>query len=180
MTLLSDRLVRRASVVASIALALMLGATVMYIGWPRVASALGVRTAPPPAPPAYVAGEPIDVPAAWYAGAPHTLIVFARASCAACEKAQPFLTQIVARMNGRGGGAVMAHPPGAPKDDRQFGRSLGVADDHIVQTTPGLRVRATPTIVLVNRQGVIVDAWEGAGTADRQAAILKSIDASTR
>ena len=33
----------------------------------------------------------------------------------------------------------------------------------------GLRVRATPTLVLVNREGTILHAWEGVGP-DRQAA----------
>jgi hypothetical protein len=172
----SDRLVRRASIAASVGLALMLVATLAYIGWPLVASALGVK--PAAAPPAYAAGEQIDVPAAWYADAPHTLIVFARASCAACERAQPFLTQLVGRMNGRGG-AVMAHPPGADADDQTFARSLGVTDDHILVTPAGLKVRATPTIVLVTRQGRVVEVWEGA-KADRQAAILKAIDAAIR
>jgi hypothetical protein len=176
-TLLSDRFVRRASIAASICLAAMLATTVVYIGWPRVTSALGIRTVPPPAPPAYAAGQQVDVPAAWYADAPHTLIVFARASCAACEKLQPFLKQIVGRM---GGHAVMAHPPGAVTDDQQFGRGLGLADDRIVMTVPGLRVRATPTIVLVTRGGVVIDAWEGAGREDRQAAILETLDATVR
>jgi hypothetical protein len=82
-------------------------------------------------------------------------------------------------MNGRGA-AVMAHPPGAPEDDQQFGRSLGVADDHIFMTTPGLRVRATPTMVLVDQQGRVIGAWEGAGKPDRQAAILKAVDEAVK
>ncbi len=174
MTNRSDRLVRRASIAASVGLALLLAATLGYIGWPRVASALGVK--PAAAPPAYAAGEPIDVPAAWYADAPRTLIVFARASCAACEKSQPFLAQIVGRMQGRGG-AMMAHPPGADEDDRQFARGLGVTDDHISVAPAGLKVRSTPTVVLVDRQGRIVGAWEGVGKLDRQAEILAAIDA---
>jgi thioredoxin-related protein len=74
----------------------------------------------------------------------------------------------------------MAHPPGADRDDRQFARSLGVADDRIVVVTAGLKVRATPTIVLVNRQGRILGAWEGVGTETQQATILKTVDATTR
>jgi hypothetical protein len=41
-------------------------------------------------------------------------------------------------------------------------------------------VRATPTILLVNRQGRILNAWEGVGKEDRQAAIFKAVDAATR
>jgi len=176
----ADRLVRRVSLAASLGLAVMLTATVVYIGWPRVISALGIKPAAArPAAPAYVAGQQIDVPSAWYAGAPQTLIVFARASCAACERAQPFLKTLVGRMQGRGG-AMMAHPAGAEQDDRNFARSLGVADDRVLITPAGLRVKATPTIVLVNAQGVIINAWEGAAKSDVQAEMLQTIDLARR
>ena len=158
----------------------MLTTTVVYIGWPRVTSALGMKPAPArPAPPAYVAGQQIDVPPAWYAGAPQTLIVFARASCTACERAQPFLKTLVGRMQGRGG-AMMAHPAGSEQDDLKFARSLGVADDRVQIVPAGLRVKATPTIVLVNAQGVIVNAWEGAAKPEVQDEMLKTIERARR
>jgi hypothetical protein len=173
----TDRVLRAASLAASATLIVALGATLAFITWPRLSSYVGVT--PTPAPAVYSAGDRVDVPAGWYASTSHTLIVFARASCSACERAQPFLKDVVSHMNGRGA-AVMAHPPGAPDDDEQFGRSLGVADDHIFETTPGLRVRATPTMVLVDQQGRVIGAWEGAGKPDRQAAILKAVDEAIR
>lgn len=171
----SEQFVRRASIAASAGLVLALVATAGYIAWPRVAAAMGVK---PAAAPAYAAGEQVDVPAAWYNGADTTLIVFARASCAACEKAQPFLAQMVARMQGHGA-AVMAHPPGMDEDDRQFARRLGIADNHIHVVGSALKVRATPTMLIVNRQGRILNAWEGA-RPEHQAAMLTAVDAATR
>jgi len=177
MTDRSDQLVRRASVAVSAGLVAMVVATAGYIAWPQIASKMGVRAATAPAP--YVAGQAVDVPAAWYAGAPHTLILFARASCAACEKAQPFLKEIVGHMSGHGA-VVMAHPAGAPEADQKFANGLGITNDHVMLATPGLRVRATPTLVLVDRQGRVVDAWEGAGKIDTRLAIRAAIDALPR
>ena len=168
---------RRASIAASVGLVLMVAVTLGYIGWPRVAAALGSK--PAPAPPPYVVGQTVDVPAKWYSNADTTLVLFARASCGACEKAQPFLTKVVGIMNTRGA-AFMAHPAGAAVEDAQFAKSLGVKDGQIVVAGDNLKVRATPTLVLVNRQGQILGAWEGVGKEDRQAAILAAIDASTR
>ena len=180
MTQQGDRLVRRVSLAASLGLAVMLTTTVVYIGWPRVTSALGMKPAPArPAPAAYVAGQQIDVPAAWYAGAPQTLIVFARASCTACERAQPFLKTLVGRMQGRGG-AMMAHPAGSEQDDRNFARSLGIDADRVMITPAGLRVKATPTIVIVNAHGTIVQAWEGAARTEVQAEMLKTVELARR
>jgi thioredoxin-related protein len=44
----------------------------------------------------------------------------------------------------------------------------------------GLRAPATPTLVLVDRTGAILDAWEGAGPPERQAAIVKAVEAVLR
>ena len=167
----------RYSVVASLGLVLMVAATAVYVGWPRVANALGVKPSVPP--PAYAAGERVDVPVSWYDSRPKTLIIFGRASCVACEKAQPFLKGLVTRLNGRAA-AVFAHPAGADADDAAFGRSLGIANDRIVTVQTGLRVRATPTILLVNQNGTVLEAWEGAGPPERQSSILKTIDLALR
>ena len=173
----SDRTINRVSVAASIGLVLMVVATFGYIGWPLVAGAIGVKSAPPA--PAYAAGQAFDAPAEWYANAPKTLVIFARASCAACDKAQPFLKTLIASVEGRAA-AVMAHPPGTVEEDTAFAKRLGIAETDIRPVTAGLRVRATPTIVLVDRQGMILAAFEGAGKPERQAEITKAIDAALR
>ena len=167
----------RLSVAATISLVLMVVATAAYVGWPRVAGAVGIK---PPAPqPAYAAGQTFDAPPAWYADAPRTLVIFARASCTACEKAQPFLKELVGTV-GPKAAAVMAHPPGAPDEDAQFARSLGIADDRIVVVDAGLRVKSTPTIVLVDQRGTILHAWEGVGPVENQARIAGAIKDSLK
>jgi len=173
----SVRNIDRFSVAATLGLVLMVAATAVYIGWPRVANALGLK--PPPPPPAYTSGQKIDVPTSWYDSSPKTLIIFGRASCVACEKAQPFLKGLVTRLNGRAA-AVLAHPPGADADDTAFAKSLGITNDRIVVSVPGLRVRATPTLVLVNKNGTVLEAWEGAGPPEKQSSIVKAIDAALR
>ena len=61
-------------------------------------------------------------------------------------------------------------------EDAAFAKSLGLADTNIHVVTANLRVRVTPTLVLVNQQGEILAAWEGAGKADKQAEIVKTIN----
>jgi thioredoxin-related protein len=73
----------------------------------------------------------------------------------------------------------MAHPAGDP-DDLKYAESIGVAENNVVVVRPGLRVRSTPTIVLVNKNGTVLAAWEGAGPPEKQAAIVKEIDAALR
>ena len=176
----SSRAVDRLSVATTIGFLLMVAATAGYVGWPRVANAIGLKSAaPPPPPPAYAAGQRVDVPASWYDASGKTLIIFARASCGACDKAQPFLKNLVTRLNGRAA-AVMAHPPGEDVANVAFAKSIGITTDHIKVVETGLRVRATPTLLLVDRTGTVLEAWEGAGPPERQSSIVKAIDAALR
>lgn len=176
MTLLSDKALSRMSVAASISLVLMVGGTAGYVAWPRLAGILGVKAATPVSQPAYAAGEPFDTPAEWYNSSRATLVVFARATCAACDKAQPFLKSLVTRLEGRAD-VVMAHPSGAEMLDAAFAQNIGIRENHLRLVTADLRVRATPTLVLVNQQGLILAAWEGVGSPDRQAEIVNTIEA---
>jgi len=171
------RSIDRFSVAATLGLVLMVAATAGYVAWPRMANVIGLKAAAPP--PAYASGQHVDVPANWYDSSPKTLIIFGRASCAACEKAQPFLKSLVTRLNGRAT-AVFAHPPGAETDDAAFAKSLGITNDRVELVGAGLRVRATPTLVLVNRNGTVLEAWEGTGPPERQSSILKAIDVALR
>lgn len=173
----SDRAISRASVVASFSLVLGLAATVGYVAWPRIADAVGFT--PAKAPPAYVSGQQVDAPAAWYEKAPYTLVLFARANCGACEKARPFLAELIRGVEGRSA-VVMAGPSATRQEDAEFARSLGIPDEHIAVVPPSLRVRATPTLVLVNQQGLILEAWEGVGSPEHQEAIVKAVDAALR
>ena len=116
--------------------------------------------------------------AAWYSTSPYTLVVFARASCGACQTAQPFLQKLVADVRGKGQ-VVFASPGLEPDSDREYAQQLGVAADLTRQVPAGLRVRATPTLVLVDRTGRILGAWEGVGPPDQQAVIQQSIHAAT-
>ena len=93
MRLDTDRLVGKTASLTNAGLVLILLVTAMMVTWPRVTNALGMRHAPDPA---YRAGQTIDTPADWYASSSYTLVVFARASCGACQTAQPFLKQLVA------------------------------------------------------------------------------------
>lgn len=180
MTQASEQTLNRLSAAASLGLVLMVGVTTSYIAWPRVASAVGIKPAvPPPPPPAYIAGESIDVPSSWYSSSARTLVLFARDSCGACQKAQPFLKTLVAGLEHKAA-VVMAHPAGTDVEDVAFAKSLGLADANIHVVTANLRVKATPTLVLVNQQGEILAAWEGAGKADKQAEIVKTISEFTK
>jgi hypothetical protein len=167
-----DRLVSQASTAASLVLATGLAVTLAFVAWPRVASALGLQPAGPA--PAYAAGAAIDTPAAWHSRTPVTLVLFARAACGACQKAQPFLASLVQSLRDRADVVVVGGAE-TMTEDAEFSRAIGV-DPALIHPAPaGLRVRVTPTLLLVDRSGKILHAWEGVGSDDKQAVISQAI-----
>ncbi len=174
----ADRLINKLSVTASLVLAVTLCASLGVVAWPRVASALGLEPARPA--PAYSAGDRIDVPAAWYETAPRTLVLFARASCGACQTAQPFLKELVGAVVESGDAVVLVGHAGSREEDAVFAKSLGVGDAGIQSAPAGVRVRVTPTLVLVDKSGTVLNAWEGVGPPDKQKLIAAATAAAVR
>ena len=169
----SDRAIHRMAAAMLVTCALVLGATAVAVAWPRLTHTLGVK--PVPRELAYKTGQTIDVPAEWYQSSPYTVVLFARASCGACQNAQPFFKQLVTGLKGRAA-VVLAGGEQGQDDDAQYGRALGLKDPAIRVAPDGLKVRATPTLVLINRRGEILGAWEGVGPPEQQTTIAKAID----
>jgi len=154
--------------------ALVLGTTALVVAWPRLTTTLGVKSTPTRNA-AYRTGQTVDVPASWYEASPYTLLVFARASCGACQQAQPFFKQLTSGLKGRAS-VLMVGSDLDRENDAAYGRAIGLKDASIQVAPDGLKVRVTPTVVLINKRGEILGAWEGVGPADQQDAIAKAID----
>ena len=168
----TDRLIDRVAIGTSIALLAVFAATLATLAWPRMTDALGGEPSAPE--PAYRAGAAIDTPKEWYQGAQYTLLLFARASCSACQTAQPFFKRLVNDI-GATIRVVLVTSAGEADEDAYFARGLGLEANAIRTAVPGLSVRVTPTLVLVDRQGTVLDAWEGVGPVEKQSEIAQSL-----
>ena len=169
-----DRAINQAATVMLVTCALLMGVTAVVVAWPRLTHTLGVRPTVAREP-AYRTGQMIDVPAEWYRSSPYTVVLFARASCGACQQAQPFFKQLVTGLKGRAA-VVLAGSDAEQDDDATFARALGLKAPSIQIAPDGLKVRATPTLVLINQRGEILGAWEGVGPPEQQTVIAKAID----
>ena len=103
-----------------------------------------------------------------------TLVLFAQSSCGACQKAEPFFKDLFADLKGKASVVLTSHGP-ERADELAYGHALGLDDEAIKETPKGLRVKATPTLVLVDRDGKILDTWEGVGPASQQKQIREKI-----
>lgn len=173
----TDSMLGRLAAAVSVLLGAALVATVTLIAWPRVAHALGIKVAAAAPAPAYRTGDRIDVPATWYrnAAAEPTLVIFGREACGACQQAQPFLKDLVANAGIAHVRVVFAGRQETRDDDARFAKSLGVEEHAIVTAAKSLRVRVTPTLVLVSTSGRVLGAWEGVGDTTGRAEIARAV-----
>jgi hypothetical protein len=168
-----DGAVRRIATWFNVVVAALVTATVVMVTWPRIADAIGSPAVATDVAPAYGAGETIDVPVEWYADSSHTLILFAQSRCGACLNAQGFLADLIATVDGQAA-VVLASPAGRHEAELHYALSLGIPDQAVFAAPPGLRARVTPTLVLVDHEGTVLHAWEGA-PPDQQAAISAAV-----
>jgi thiol-disulfide isomerase/thioredoxin len=172
-----DKVLGRGSLIVSLVLVLVVGTTAGVVAWPRLARSVGTTAAPKPPAPAYKAGDTVDVPAAWYAETPYTLVLFGQSTCGACQRAQPYLKQLVAHLEGRA--AIVLATPGANlhRDaEVRYARSIGLDQSHVVEATRTLKATVTPTLLVVNQRGEVLGAWEGVGPEDTHEALTRAID----
>ncbi len=159
MTTKSDRIGRAALwlSVASVALILL---TVGALAMPAARARLGLapaRTA------AYAVGGRIDVPPSVYTATPYTVILFARSTCAFCERAKPLFAQLATALaDDPAVRMVMVSAASGGAGDRDYARAIGLDEGRLVVVDPGsLKLKTVPTIVLVDREGRVQFSHEG-------------------
>jgi hypothetical protein len=129
---------------------------------PSVRSRLGLSAERPPA---YVAGQTIDVPSRLYDASPRTLLLFVRANCSACQTAKPAFASLVAEARGRGMPVWLVASGALTDEEGAYAASIGLeADRRMTMPLAGLRLQVVPTLVVVGHSGEVVYAAEGVPT----------------
>jgi thiol-disulfide isomerase/thioredoxin len=115
----------------------------------------------------YAVGGRIDVPTAVYGADPYTVVLFARSTCAFCQRAKPLFTKLVADLaESHSARMVMVSSPSGGTGDVDYAKSVGLEADQLVVLDPvSLRLKTVPTLVLVDRQGQVRYSHEGMPTA---------------
>ena len=116
----------------------------------------------------------IDETVANFSEASQTLIVALRSDCRYCQESMPFYRRL---LNGdrRDMQIVVAASPG-DTGIINYLASEGVKPDSIVLVEPyALPVSGTPTLLLVDSEGLVTHAWMGLLDADREAEVVTTI-----
>lgn len=159
-----DRLLKRIEIaanVAIIAVALLLGLVLiknyLIVKQPENTAVFATKNAP------------VSLPGVNWSKNDQTLVLAVSSTCHFCTESAPFYRQLAAHNRAR----LIAVLPQSAEEGKLYLEGLGVAVDEIKQISlSSINVSGTPTLILVNNDGVITDTWVGKLQAAQEADVL--------
>lgn len=105
-------------------------------------------------------GDKVAVSGIDWQKSPKTLLLALSTACHFCTESSPFYQRIVKE---RGSTRLIALVPQAEEEGHTYLRNLGVGIDEVMQVPfRGMGLTGTPTLLLVDGNGVVSDVWIGA------------------
>jgi len=102
-----------------------------------------------------------------------TLVLAVSSACHFCTESGPFYQQLA---KAQGGTRLVAVLPQPVEQGKSYFERLGVSVDEVRQSSlSSINVRGTPTLILVNSDGVVIDTWVGKLRAEDEAEVLSKM-----
>ncbi|HEY0876351.1 MAG TPA: hypothetical protein VGD94_22955 [Vicinamibacterales bacterium] len=106
-------------------------------------------------------GSPAVLPPVDFSASPRTVLAVVSTSCRFCDASMPFYRQLASEDVGSEGWSLVFVGIEAPADVTSYLEANGVPAVSVVQLTPSLAIRGTPTLLVVDASGHILGAWSG-------------------
>jgi len=138
----------------------------------RLAKALGARVKPT----SPTAGSTLSMSGLNWAQHKQTLLLVLRDGCHFCSDSAAFYQRLIKNQTAQANTKFVAVLPGAVDDSRAYLKRLGVPITDVQQAALGtLDVSGTPTLLLVNAQGVLTKAWVGRLPSDKEVEVIDAV-----
>jgi hypothetical protein len=169
---------------ATIAIAILLGVAVVqlhslakqprFAGPTRPAAPPQARTtAPQPSEPLRIGTK---LPGSEWARNERTLLIALSEGCRYCSDSGPFYQRLTREVSGKKNIGVVAVLPQVVNEGRDYLTSLGVSIADVRQVSlDDLGVIGTPTLILVNKEGVVTNAWRGQIPSHKEDEVLNRL-----
>jgi thioredoxin-related protein len=104
------------------------------------------------------------------------LLLILSTSCHFCTESAPFYKRLVQERTQRDGFRLAAVLPQPVTDGRTYLNGLGVDIDEVKQMSPGaIRIRGTPTLLLLDNAGVVTEEWIGKLPPEKENEVLSRL-----
>lgn len=150
---------------------------VLAAGWTRGASTV---QSPPRPELSYVEGRPSPRLSGLATGMGRpTLLLFVRSTCKYCTESLPFYARLTDGSMSASRADVIAVTQESVEQCRAYLTQGGVAIAKVVSASGGeAHVRGTPTLVLLDGEGVVRKVWEGKLSPEAEAEVLRALQKS--
>lgn len=102
------------------------------------------------------------------------LLMVLSTACHFCSESMPFYQKLIARNAGSKSLRIIAALPQDVPDATKYLSEHNITVDEVVKANPGeAMVRGTPTLLLVNKDGVVLDTWVGKLPPDKENEVLE-------
>lgn len=107
-----------------------------------------------------------------------TLLLVLSKGCRFCTESASFYERLERETEEQGGTRLVAVFPHSLDAVREYLNELGIQINEVRQASLGsLGVRDTPTLILVNNDGVVTDPWVGLLSPHKEAEVLNRLQA---
>ncbi len=106
--------------------------------------------------------------------ADRTLLIVLSTNCRYCTESVPFYQRLARENMGHDEIRVTAVFPQSIAEAQKFLTDHAISVDEVRQSTPGATyVKATPTLIMVDRAGSVIESWIGKLPAEKEADVMK-------
>ena|SRR6185295_10264260 len=120
-------------------------------------------------------GDKVPLQTEWVKSGKTVLLVLQK-GCHYCTESAPFYQRLIKETANRSDVKLIALLPQSVTEGKQYLNEIGVSIDDIRQVSPSqIKVGGTPTLVIVNENGVAVDVWKGKLSPEGEAQVLSKL-----
>lgn len=121
-------------------------------------------------------GTKLSITGVDWAGNGRTLVLALQKDCRFCTESALFYHRLVAQTAGRSGVKTIAVFPANLEESKQYLKGLKVEVAEVRESPfANLGVKGTPTLILVDGEGVVRATWGGKLSSEREAEVLKQL-----
>lgn len=118
-------------------------------------------------------GTKLSVPGVEWGKNERTLLLVLSTSCRFCTESSPFYQRLAQEKTEKGGVGLVAVLPQSVVESQKYLNGLGVSVDDIKQAgLDAVQVWGTPTLIMADRTGAVVESWVGKLPAEKEVELL--------
>lgn len=106
----------------------------------------------------------------------HTLLMFLNTHCGFCKKSEPFYRKLSNEVTDQRQVRLIALFPQHVEEGKEYLDSAGIKVDDVIHPVSGdLKVTGTPTLVLVDKNGIATNEWIGFLSPSQETDVLTRV-----